>query len=91
MEPTPQQLKSFYRVAVRISNLLQPINLVRYDERVQRVVILVGETLQIEILPNGEVLNLVYFENCSFKAKIVGLLPYVAMTKLHFSSWTRFN
>jgi hypothetical protein len=36
-------------------------------------------------------LNLVYFENCSFKVKIVGLLPYVAMTKLHFSSWTRFN
>jgi hypothetical protein len=35
-------------------------------------------------------LNLVYFENCSFKVKIVGLLPYVAMTKLHFSSWTRF-
>ncbi len=56
MEPTPQQLKSFYQVAVRVSNLLQPINLVRYDERVKRVVILVGETLQIEILPNGEVL-----------------------------------
>ncbi len=56
MEPTPQQLSSFYRVAVRVSNLLQPINLVRYDERVQRIVILVGETLQVEILPNGEVL-----------------------------------
>ncbi len=56
MEPTAQQLKSLYRVAVRTSNLLQSINLVRYDERVQRIVILVGETLQIEILPNGEVL-----------------------------------
>ncbi|WP_407641894.1 DUF6888 family protein [Calothrix rhizosoleniae] len=56
MESTAQQLKSFYRMVVRISNLLQPVNLVRYDERVERIVILVGETIQIEILPNGEVL-----------------------------------
>jgi hypothetical protein len=56
MEPTPQQLKSFYRMTVRISNLLHPINLVRYDKHVKRIVILDGESLQIEILPNGEVL-----------------------------------
>lgn len=56
MKPTPQQLESFYRMAVRISTLLLPINLVRYDERVKRIVILAGDTLQVEILPNGEVL-----------------------------------
>ncbi|BAY83872.1 hypothetical protein NIES267_33660 [Calothrix parasitica NIES-267] len=56
MEPTAEQLKSLYRMAVRTSNLLQPINLVRYDERVNCIVMLVGETLQIEIFPNGGVL-----------------------------------
>jgi hypothetical protein len=55
MEPTPEQLKSFYRMSVRISNLLRPINLVRMDERTNRIVMLVGETIEIEIYPNGEV------------------------------------
>ncbi|WP_442936060.1 DUF6888 family protein [Nostoc sp.] len=40
IEPTPEQLKSFYRMSVRMSNLLRPINLVRMDERTKRVVML---------------------------------------------------
>ncbi|WP_372726714.1 hypothetical protein [Nostoc sp. TCL26-01] len=56
MEPTPEQLKSLYQRCVRVSNLLLPINLVRFDRRTNRIVILVGDTIQIEILPNGEVI-----------------------------------
>ncbi|MFQ4146875.1 DUF6888 family protein [Chlorogloeopsis sp. ULAP02] len=56
MEPTPEQLKSFYQRSVRVSNLLLPINLVRFDSRTNRIVMLVGETIQIEILPNGKVI-----------------------------------
>ncbi|MFN6484706.1 MULTISPECIES: DUF6888 family protein [unclassified Nostoc] len=54
---TPEQLKSFYRMSVRMSNLLRPINLVRMDERTKRIVMLVGETIEIEIYPNGEVVT----------------------------------
>ncbi|WP_200929850.1 DUF6888 family protein [Nostoc piscinale] len=55
MEPTVQQLRSLYRVAVSASNLLQAINVVRMDERKKRIYVLVGDTIQIEIYPNGEV------------------------------------
>lgn len=54
--PTDQQLKAFYLRCIRISNLLQTIELVRFDDRTQRIVILVGESIQIEILSNGEVI-----------------------------------
>ncbi len=54
MEPTAEQLKSFYRLCVRMSNLLQTIELTRYDTRTQRIVVLIGETIQVEILSNGE-------------------------------------
>ncbi|WP_017316224.1 DUF6888 family protein [Mastigocladopsis repens] len=56
MEPTSEQLKAFYSRCVRISNLLQPIELVRYDSRTRRIVILAGATIEIEILENGEVI-----------------------------------
>ena len=56
MEPTLEQLKAYWRISVRASNLLQSINLVRLDERNSRIVMLVTDTIQIEILPNGEVL-----------------------------------
>jgi len=56
MEPTIEQLKAFYRRCVRISNLLQSIEMVRYDSRTRRIVILVGETIQLEVLENGEVI-----------------------------------
>jgi hypothetical protein len=53
-EPTIEQIKAFYDLCVRVSNLLQTIELTRYDTRSQRIVVLVSETIQIEILSNGE-------------------------------------
>lgn len=52
--PTIEQVKAFYSLCVRVSNLLQSVELTRYDRRSQRVVVLIGETLQVEILSNGE-------------------------------------
>jgi hypothetical protein len=54
MEPTTEQLKAFYDLCVRVSNLLQTIELTRYDARTQRIVVLIGQTIQVEILSNGE-------------------------------------
>ncbi|WP_442937647.1 DUF6888 family protein [Nostoc sp.] len=54
LHPTIEQLETFYRVAVRASNLLRTIELTRYDTRSQRIVVLIGETIQVEILSNGE-------------------------------------
>ncbi len=53
MKPTIAQLETLYRVCIMASNLLVPINLTRLDERSQRIFILVGETIEIEIYPNG--------------------------------------
>ncbi|WP_442936793.1 DUF6888 family protein [Nostoc sp.] len=55
LEPTSEQLGAYYRMSVRASNLLQSINVVRLDERTKRIYMLVGDTIQIEIYPNGEV------------------------------------
>jgi hypothetical protein len=52
--PTTEQLKTFYSVCVRASNLLRTIELTRYDTRSQRIVVLIGETILVEILNNGE-------------------------------------
>ncbi|WP_375496022.1 DUF6888 family protein [uncultured Nostoc sp.] len=54
LHPTIEQLETFYRVCVRTSNLLRTIELTRYDTRSQRIVVLIGETIQVEILSNGE-------------------------------------
>jgi hypothetical protein len=56
MQPTVEQLRAFYSRCVRISNLLQSIEMVRYDRRTRRIVVLVGETIQLEVLENGEVI-----------------------------------
>lgn len=56
MEPTIEQLKAFFDFCVRSSNLLQNIELVRYDERNRRIAILIGNTIEVEILTSGEVL-----------------------------------
>ncbi|WP_460203333.1 DUF6888 family protein [Scytonema sp. NUACC21] len=53
MEPTIDQLKTLYRVCVMASNLLKPMNVTRLDERTKRIFILVGETIEMEIYPNG--------------------------------------
>ncbi|MBW4433067.1 MAG: hypothetical protein KME28_15385 [Pelatocladus maniniholoensis HA4357-MV3] len=55
MEPTSAQLKAFYRRCVAASNLMQPINVVRLDERNKRLFVLIGDTIEVEIFPNGEV------------------------------------
>ncbi|GAA6616805.1 DUF6888 family protein [Scytonema sp. NUACC26] len=55
MEPTVEQLKTYWRMSLNASNLLQPINFVRLDERNNRIVMLVADTIQIEIYPNGKV------------------------------------
>ena len=52
--PTVEQLKTFFRICVRASNLLRTIELTRYDARSQRIVVLIGETIEVEILSNGE-------------------------------------
>lgn len=54
MEQTEQQLRSFYQLSVAASNMFQPINLVRMDERTKRLVLLIGETIEVEILESGE-------------------------------------
>ena len=53
MKPTIEQFKSFYTLCVRTSNLLQTIELTRFDTRTNRIVVLIGDTIQVEILPNG--------------------------------------
>ncbi|MBW4512448.1 MAG: hypothetical protein KME64_39050 [Scytonematopsis contorta HA4267-MV1] len=52
--PTVEQLKTFFRICVRASNLLRTIELTRYDTRSQRIVVLISETIEVEILSNGE-------------------------------------
>ncbi|WP_390842591.1 MULTISPECIES: DUF6888 family protein [Nostoc] len=50
-----EQLKALYRRCVAASNLMQSINVVRLDERNRRLFVLIGETIEVEIFPNGEV------------------------------------
>lgn len=52
--PTTEQLQTFFRICVRASNLLRNIELTRYDTRTQRIFVLVGNDIEIEILSNGE-------------------------------------
>ena len=54
MEPTIEQLRTFYILCVEVSNLLQTVELTRYDVRTKRIVVLIGETIEVEILTNGE-------------------------------------
>ena len=54
LEPTIEQLRTFYVLCVEVSNLLQTIELTRYDVRTNRIVVLIGETIEVEILSNGE-------------------------------------
>ncbi len=56
MEPTTEQFKAFYSLCVRASNMFQPVNLARLDERTKRIYVLIGDTIQIEIYQNGEVI-----------------------------------
>ncbi len=52
--PTTEQLVTFFRICVQASNLLRNIEMTRYDIRTQRIFVLVGNEIEIEILSNGE-------------------------------------
>jgi hypothetical protein len=56
VHPTIEQLEAFYGLCVRTSNLLKTVELTRFDTRSQRIVVLIGETIEVEILSNGETL-----------------------------------
>jgi hypothetical protein len=53
--PTAKQTVEFFLVCVRLSNLLQPINIVRLDERTNQIYILAGDEIEVLIYPNGKV------------------------------------
>jgi hypothetical protein len=57
MEPTTEQLRAFYSRCVRASNMFQPINVVRLDERTKRIYVLIGDTIQIEISSQTELIT----------------------------------
>lgn len=59
MEPTEAQLRSLYRHSYQLTELfLQPIHMVRLDERSGNLFILAGieESIELEIDPQGELL-----------------------------------
>ncbi|NJL36107.1 MAG: hypothetical protein HC899_04645 [Leptolyngbyaceae cyanobacterium SM1_4_3] len=57
-EPTGAQLKTLYRFSYLLTNtMLQPIHIVRLDERTLNLFILAGqgEEIEIEIQPDGSI------------------------------------
>ena len=54
MEPTVEQLKTCHRFLVSFTKMLLPVNLVRVDERTENLILLIGETIVVEIYQNGE-------------------------------------
>ncbi|WP_414620121.1 DUF6888 family protein [Calothrix sp. CCY 0018] len=54
VEPTIEQLRTFYILCLETSNLLKTVELTRYDRRTGRIVVLIGDTIEVEILTNGE-------------------------------------
>ena len=59
-EPTEAQLRSLYIQSYRLTNIfLQPIHMVRLDERTGNLFILAGieESIELEINPQGELLS----------------------------------
>lgn len=54
MEPTFEQVLSFYVMCLQVSNLFQNIELTRFDTRSKRIFVLVGQTIEVEILDTGE-------------------------------------
>lgn len=53
MEPTRAQLFALFQNSIFLTNAYTSIHLVRIDERSGNVVILAGETIEVEIYPNG--------------------------------------
>lgn len=52
--PTPKQTFEFFLVCVRLSDVLQPINVVRLDERTNQIYVLAGDETEVLIYPNGK-------------------------------------
>ncbi|MEC4813774.1 MAG: hypothetical protein SAK29_10970 [Scytonema sp. PMC 1069.18] len=55
MEPTIAQLRTLFRVCVQASNLLQDINMTRYDERTNCIYMIVEDTIEVEIGIDGRI------------------------------------
>lgn len=53
MQPTTAQLRTMFRVCVQASNLLQDINMTRYDERTNCIYMIVEDTIEVEIDIDG--------------------------------------
>ncbi|WP_442944479.1 DUF6888 family protein [Nostoc sp.] len=53
--PTAKQTVEFLLVCVRLSNVLQPINIVRLYERTNQIYILAGDDIEVLIYPNAKV------------------------------------
>ena len=54
MEPTLEQVLSFYVMCLQVSSLFQNIELTRFDTRTKRIFLLIGQTIEVEILESGE-------------------------------------
>lgn len=53
MEPTPEQIFALFQDVLFLTNAYTSIHLVRIDERSGNVIILAGETIEVEIYPNS--------------------------------------
>ncbi len=51
--PTQAQLLALLQESLFLTNAYVSIHLVRIDERSSNIAILAGETIQVEITPNG--------------------------------------
>ena len=53
IKPTFEQLVALFQISVFLSDAQRSIDLVRIDERSKNLVILAGESIVVEIMPNG--------------------------------------
>lgn len=53
IKPTFEQLVALFQISVFLSDAQRSIDLVRIDERSKNLVILAGESIVVEIAPNG--------------------------------------
>jgi hypothetical protein len=51
--PTPAQLLALFQDSMFLTNAYVSIHLVRIDERSGNLIVLAGETIEVEIYPNG--------------------------------------
>ncbi len=51
--PTSAQLLALFQDSLFITNAYASIQLVRIDERSGNLIVLAGETIEVEIYPNG--------------------------------------